>query len=174
MNTDTEVRIRGLRALVEALGTVEAERFITLILREPFDYTQWQRQLWTDRSVDELSKAAMGTAVAAVLHTSFSLGDAEVFQQLLEQAGFRDVVLSRSVKTLRFASPEAFVRVWVQGSVLGRAGVQVHDDVLTAMVREVTAALRPYSNAEGLGVPIVAHLAVGHTAGECSAQRASS
>jgi hypothetical protein len=59
MSTDTEVRIRGLRALVEALGTVEAERFITLILREPFDYTQWQRQLWTDKSVDEISKAAM-------------------------------------------------------------------------------------------------------------------
>ena len=59
MSTDTEVRIRGFRALVEALGTVEAERFITLILREPFDYTQWQRQLWADRSVDELSKAAM-------------------------------------------------------------------------------------------------------------------
>jgi ubiquinone/menaquinone biosynthesis C-methylase UbiE len=115
----------------------------------------------------------MGTAVAAVLHTSFSLGDAEVFQRLLEQAGFRDVVLSRSVRTLRFASPAAFVRVWVQGSVLGRAGVQVHDDVLTALVREVTAALHPYSNAEGLGVPIVAHLAVGRTAGECSAQRAS-
>lgn len=59
MSTDTEVRIRGFRALVEALGTVEAERFISLILREPFDYTQWQRQLWADRSVDELSKAAM-------------------------------------------------------------------------------------------------------------------
>jgi len=59
MSTDTEVRIRGLHALVEALGTVDAERFITLILREPFDYTQWQRQLWADRSVDELSKAAM-------------------------------------------------------------------------------------------------------------------
>jgi hypothetical protein len=59
MSTDTEVRIRGLRALVEALGTVEAERFITLILREPFDYTQWQRQLWAERSVDEISKAAM-------------------------------------------------------------------------------------------------------------------
>jgi len=59
MNTDTEIRIRGFRALVDALGTVEAERFIALILREPFDYTQWQRQLWADRSVDELSKAAM-------------------------------------------------------------------------------------------------------------------
>jgi hypothetical protein len=41
------------------LGIVEAERFITLILREPFDYTQWQRQLWADRSVDALSKTAM-------------------------------------------------------------------------------------------------------------------
>ena len=59
MRTDTEVRIRGFRALVEALGTVEAERFISLILREPFDYTLWQRQLWADRRVDEFSKAAM-------------------------------------------------------------------------------------------------------------------
>jgi hypothetical protein len=59
MSTDTEVRIRGLRALVEALGTVDAERFIALVLREPFDYTQWQRQLWTEKTVDEISQAAM-------------------------------------------------------------------------------------------------------------------
>lgn len=59
MTTDTEVRVRGLRALVDALGTVEAERFITLILREPFDYTTWQRQLWAAKSVAEISKAAM-------------------------------------------------------------------------------------------------------------------
>ena len=65
MNTDTEVRIRGLRALIEALGIVEAERFITLILREPFDYTQWQKQLWTERSVDELGQAAMAMRSAS-------------------------------------------------------------------------------------------------------------
>jgi hypothetical protein len=59
MSTDTEVRIRGLRALVDALGHVEAERFITLILREPFDYTSWQKELWAEKSVVELSKAAM-------------------------------------------------------------------------------------------------------------------
>jgi hypothetical protein len=29
------------------------------MLREPFDYTSWQKQLWAERSVDELSKAAM-------------------------------------------------------------------------------------------------------------------
>ena len=108
----------------------------------------------------------LGPAVAAVLHTSFSLGDAEALPQLLAQAGFRNVVLSHSVKMLRFASPEAFVRVWVRGSVLGRAGVEVHEDVLTAIAREVTAALRPYVSEERLGVPIAAHLAVGHTAGK--------
>jgi ubiquinone/menaquinone biosynthesis C-methylase UbiE len=106
----------------------------------------------------------LGPAVAAVLHTSFSLGDAEALPRLLAQAGFRDVVLSHLLKLLRFASPEAFVRAWVRGSVLGRAGIEVHDDVLTAIVSEVTAALHPYVDAEGLGVPIVAHLAVGHTA----------
>jgi hypothetical protein len=65
MSTDTEVRIRGLRALVEALGPVDAERFITLILREPFDYTKWQRQLWAEKSVDEISQAAMAMRSAA-------------------------------------------------------------------------------------------------------------
>jgi len=27
---------------------VEAERFIALMLREPFDYTEWQRGLYND------------------------------------------------------------------------------------------------------------------------------
>ncbi len=59
MTSDTELRIRGLRALVDALGTVEAERFISLVLREPFDYTTWQRELWVVQSVEQISKAAM-------------------------------------------------------------------------------------------------------------------
>ena len=58
MKTDTEVRVQGLRALVDALGAVEAERFITLVLREPLDYTKWQKDLWPDQSVDEISRAA--------------------------------------------------------------------------------------------------------------------
>ena len=59
MMTDTEIKMRGLRALSDAMGHVEAERFIALILRERFDYTEWQRQLWPDRTVEDLSDAAM-------------------------------------------------------------------------------------------------------------------
>ena len=43
-------------------------------------------------------------------------------------------------------------------------GVEVSDDVLTALASEVSAALRPYVNEQGLGVPIAAHLVVGHSA----------
>ena len=59
MKTDTEIRTEGFRVLSSTLGEVEAERFITIILREPFDYTKWRRQLWVDKSVEDLSREAM-------------------------------------------------------------------------------------------------------------------
>ena len=59
MITDIEIKQRGIKALIADLGNVQAERFITLIIREPFDYTKWQRDLWPDESVEVLSKKAM-------------------------------------------------------------------------------------------------------------------
>ena len=59
MITETELKIKGFQILLEALGEVEAERFISLIMREPFDYTQWQRTLLVDKTVREVSGSAM-------------------------------------------------------------------------------------------------------------------
>ena len=59
MMTDTELKIKGFNTLVDTLGEIDAERFITLILREPFDYTKWQKNLWENRSIEEISGAAM-------------------------------------------------------------------------------------------------------------------
>lgn len=59
MITDEELKVRGVRALVAALGDVEAERFVSLLTRAPFDYTKWQANLWPDLGVAELSRAAM-------------------------------------------------------------------------------------------------------------------
>lgn len=56
--SDTELRSKGAAVLVESLGTVEAERFITLILREPFDYTEWRQSLFEDRGLEEISRSA--------------------------------------------------------------------------------------------------------------------
>ena len=40
--TDTEIRVKGIQILAQYLGDIEMERFIALIQREPFDYTQWR------------------------------------------------------------------------------------------------------------------------------------
>ena len=58
MKTDTEIRAAGVRSLVTALGAVEAERFIALVLREPFDYTEWRQGLWTGMDVETLAHEA--------------------------------------------------------------------------------------------------------------------
>lgn len=59
MRNDTLVRTEGMKILLEGLGKVDAERFISLIIKEPFDYTKWQKDLFSDMSVRELSKTAM-------------------------------------------------------------------------------------------------------------------
>jgi hypothetical protein len=48
MRTNTVLRDEGMRILAEQLGLVEAERFIALMRREPFDYTQWRQGLYND------------------------------------------------------------------------------------------------------------------------------
>ena len=58
MRTDTLIRQDGMRVLSEKLGLVEAERFISLIIREPFDYTKWQNNLYENMSVEALCQAA--------------------------------------------------------------------------------------------------------------------
>ena len=47
---DTVLRKEGMRKLNEWFGVVNAERFIALIIREPFDYTEWQRSLYENIS----------------------------------------------------------------------------------------------------------------------------
>jgi len=57
--TDTVLIDEGTKILTKALGKVEAERFIALIIKEPFDYTKWRKDLYEDMSIDELSDKAM-------------------------------------------------------------------------------------------------------------------
>jgi hypothetical protein len=59
MITDTEIKLKGIHLLSEYLGDVEAERFITLIQREPFDYTKWRQELDENLSIEEISHQAM-------------------------------------------------------------------------------------------------------------------
>jgi hypothetical protein len=58
MMTDTALKDSGMKLLTERFGLIDAERFISLIIREPFDYTEWRRGLFQGMSVREISSAA--------------------------------------------------------------------------------------------------------------------
>jgi hypothetical protein len=46
---------RGMKCLNNELGILNAERFVALLLREPFDYTEWRRNnLFAGMSLDEI------------------------------------------------------------------------------------------------------------------------
>jgi hypothetical protein len=59
MKTDTEIKCEGVQALIANLGKVDAERFVAILSREPFDYTLWQRDLWPEKTAREISALAM-------------------------------------------------------------------------------------------------------------------
>lgn len=68
--TDTEIKIKGLRVLLESLGDVEAERFVALIQREQFDYTKWRQGLDEGLSIREISRRAMALTGEAAGQTT--------------------------------------------------------------------------------------------------------
>lgn len=59
MLTDSVLKSEAINVLIDHFGLVDAERFISLMSREQFDYTRWQAHLFENISVDELSAAAM-------------------------------------------------------------------------------------------------------------------
>lgn len=58
MKTDSEIINTGFESIFSTLGMVDAERFIMLLKRDKFDYTEWQKNLWTDETIESLSQKA--------------------------------------------------------------------------------------------------------------------
>jgi hypothetical protein len=59
MKTEAEIRQEGMRALIAALGTVEAERFVAALTRERFDYTAWRKGSLPDMDIENLKRCCL-------------------------------------------------------------------------------------------------------------------
>jgi hypothetical protein len=59
MSDTAVIMSKGMNFLLEKLGVLETEIFISHLLREPFDYTKWRRDnLYDDMSLQELNQKA--------------------------------------------------------------------------------------------------------------------
>ena len=57
--SNTELLNDGVDILRKSFGDVKTEAFISLIIRERFDYTQWRRRFFGDQSVKEINADAV-------------------------------------------------------------------------------------------------------------------
>jgi hypothetical protein len=58
--TETVLMKTGMKILIEQLGNIEAEKFVSILLREPFDYTEWRKNnICVGMTVEEISREAM-------------------------------------------------------------------------------------------------------------------
>ena len=58
MKTEAEIRMKGMQALIGALGLVEAERFLAAVSRDKFDYTEWRKTGLPAMRIEDISTAA--------------------------------------------------------------------------------------------------------------------
>jgi hypothetical protein len=59
MRNTATILNEGMNCLLERLGVLETEIFISHLLREPFDYTEWQKKHYAAISVNELNQKAV-------------------------------------------------------------------------------------------------------------------
>ena len=57
--TTAEVMTKGMNCLVENLGIIDAERFISNLLREQSDYTEWRRKFFANMDLETFLNEAV-------------------------------------------------------------------------------------------------------------------
>ncbi len=57
--TDAEVMRLGMDSLVKNLGIIDTERFISSLLRERFNYTEWRKKNLADMDLETLHREAV-------------------------------------------------------------------------------------------------------------------
>ena len=62
MGNVVEILDRGFECLVDNMGVIEAECFISLIKRDDFDYTVWQREYFDKMKSGEFATKASAYA----------------------------------------------------------------------------------------------------------------
>ena len=58
IKSENALRMAAMKLLIKGSGAVNAERFIHCVKADRFDYTEWQRDLWKDKTIEEIHASA--------------------------------------------------------------------------------------------------------------------
>ena len=54
MKSENTIKAEAMAILIKHLGPVDTEKFLSFVSREKFDYTEWQKDLWNDKTIEEI------------------------------------------------------------------------------------------------------------------------
>jgi hypothetical protein len=54
MKSENTIKAEAMAILIKHLGPVDTEKFLSFVSREKFDYTEWQKDLWDDKTIKEI------------------------------------------------------------------------------------------------------------------------
>jgi len=101
---------------------------------------------------------------SAFRHAIFALGEADEIGSLLTEAGFQEVVIRPTVKTMRFPSVDAFTMRYISSvGPLAQMVSKVDDHARAAFLQDMNDALQEYVDAEGVAFPIASHTVTAQT-----------
>lgn len=95
----------------------------------------------------------IGVQAGEIVRSPYTLGDMEEVRALVRKAGFEGLHGRIAVWSARFASAEDLLRAETASSPLGDVVRQLDRDVLDALVTDLTAALLPHSDDDGVVFP---------------------
>lgn len=89
----------------------------------------------------------------------FSLSDEGELRRLLSSAGFRDIRITRSTRTVRVAAPRAWAETFLAAAPISG----IDEPTRSQIVADVTTALQRLVDDTGLAFPLSAHIASAHS-----------
>jgi len=100
-----------------------------------------------------------GPEVGAIMRAPVSGPGADELRDLLTAAGLRDVRVRIRIAEVRFPSPVDFLLQQAAASPLGGPFAALAAEARDAVARDLTDAMRPYTDADGLVFPMETHIA---------------
>jgi ubiquinone/menaquinone biosynthesis C-methylase UbiE len=106
----------------------------------------------------------VGPGASLAKRNEHVLADTDELRMLLEEAGFRDVVIESATKTVRFPSATAYVQIQLAATPLAtlveRYDASDRERLIKTVAEDVAAALAEYAGDAGLTFPQEVHTAL--------------
>jgi hypothetical protein len=106
-------------------------------------------------------RMALNRTRAERLEGEIALGQA--IRRLLVNAGFRNVHISLVIQLIRYGSLEEFLPGYLAATPMAGQVAALDDATRTAMFDEITTALQPYTDDDGLAAPMECHVVTAHS-----------